>query len=108
MCPYTQEHTRNLSRFLCLQIAMSRTPQQVRLDEHVPTQTDKFGEVTMARMHNQWKTSAAYITTRDADERPSKQFLPGATASGARRVFTDEVTARYEPKQTMFWPPRLP
>jgi hypothetical protein len=84
-----------------------RTPQQARLDEYVPTTTDQYGEVSMARMHNQWKTSCAYVTTREA-ERPPMQYLAGGTAQGARRVFPDEVTAGYEPKQKMTWPPKLP
>ena len=112
LCPAPKPEARRRQRTVLVcsvaqNTSIMNTPQQARLDEYVPTQTEKYGQITMARMQNQWKTSAAYVTAREP-VRPSKQFLPGGTASGVRRVFPDEVAAGYSPSQTMYWPPRLP
>jgi hypothetical protein len=81
-------------------------PEQTRLDQYVPPSTS-HGEVTMARMTNQWKTSSNYITPRD----PSVpfEFTPGSTAHGLRRLApTPSLAPTPTGAAKVVWPPPLP
>jgi len=94
-------------------VAMA-TPQQARLDETVPDPTVYHGEVTQARMINQWKTSSNYINQpgqRGELNTPSIapiEFVPGSTASGWRRSHKSETALPYGAgaTSTFSWPPQ--
>ena len=87
---------------------MSFSPQQMRLDAHVPAPTDRSFAPLKSAMKDQFKTSSMYINWEPpAVPEPTLMphtRIPGSTASGIIRL------PRVVPppkREVISWPPKL-